>query len=477
MPFPTLRLAIGALLLTSLNAQPPAIFHDSVVNADGLVATSLPFGAVAPGTRMTLSGVRLENATVTIGGRPAQVLRLSERSMTFLLPLDIPLGPANLIVNAAGGASKPYPLRIDRSAFGIASIRRAGRLLVLEGSGLGSPSDLMIVIAGQPFSPSRVVALTGGKDRIELRLPRDLPRGCHLPVYVRTSAHVSNFVDLAGLPGCADEPWPILGPAAGGAGSLLLIRSTLNADGRTFTADSAQGIFLPGGKEPPKVPIWFPLGNGQCRVESAINSSLRSDPLKSQDPLRMLRLETPGLKTVVVGPSIAVGTRDIPVTGNHLYLSTLGGNSPVMQRPRPLFFRVGTAYEIGVPGSQAGRFSVEMPFADDIAFNAVPAQPIDRSQPFRVTWRTSQPQVAILMHSQNENASVEALCVAKGSDGAFDLPMDVIRSLPATVRAAGTLTGYIGVAAIGPPLEFPVKGVRRSIASVLRLRLEQADFR
>ena len=470
---------LGAFLLgAAAGAQPPAIFHDGVSNAASSVTASLPFGGFAPGTRVAVQGVRLDHPTliiITAGAsrKKARTLKVEDKSAEFLLPGDLPAGPAELIVEADGGPSRPFPVTIVGSAFGIRAVRRSGRTITLEGSGIGNGAgEIEVVIGGKPLRPSAIHSDKNGDERIDFRLPAQVAAGCHVPLYVRTKSHVSNFVDLADLPGCADEPWPILAPRKGGTGSLLLLRSTLDTATRSWTADSTYGAVLGVGKASLQVPLWFPLGTGQCRLEFSATEG------GNQDPLRMMRIDKPGMKTISAGPFLSLGVTHIPVESNGIYKSTLGGNSPLMRRPKPLFFESGKSYSIGATENKAGRFQVMVPFVDDLEFNAPEARTIDRMAPLRVRWRTLQPQVAIVMYSQNDSSAVQAICAARGSDGQFTIPADVLRSLPVTVSATGSLTtGYVGVAALGRPTAVAAPGLKQVVGSSVRLRLTEIEFR
>ena len=466
------------LVAARLHAQPPAIFQDGVSNAASHVASSLPYGGIAPGSRITVRGVRLENPVLLINQRKARTLKVERASAEFLLPRDLRPGPAQLVVDAAGGPSRPFPVTIVGSAFGIQTLRRSGRVVTLEGSGIGNgASEIEVIVGGTALRPSKVSSDAEGNDRIEVRLPATgIVGGCHIPVYVRSPSHVSNFASLVNLPHCAEEPWPILAPAAKGAGSLQLIRTTLNASGRSWTVDSAQASFFPNARQPAREPLWFPLGVGQCRVESEFNNSSKlQDPLLN-DPLRMLRLDANGVKTLVLGTSLAVGSRNVPVNGSGQYISTLGGNSPGLKRPKPLFFEEGKTYGVGVPKSQPGRFSVEVPFIDDLEFTPPGVGAFNSTGVVRVTWRTAQPLVVVVLYSQNDTSSVQAICAANGGDGGLTIPAAVIRSLPPTVRVTGLLAGYVGVAAVSAPTAFLAAGIKKSIVSSARFRIEEVDF-
>ncbi len=471
------RLPFLFLLAVVTLAQPPAIFQDGVSNAASGLPTSLPFGGLAPGSRVVIHGVRFEHPKLIIRSNStsytATTLKASDRVAEFLLPRQLPLGPAQLIVDADSGSSHPFPVTITANGFGIRGIRgTAPHTLTIEGTGLGT-GEIEVVIGGKPLRPLKTQTREAGDDRIEVRLPpTGVPIGCHLPLYVRTKSHISNVVDLPSLPGCADEPWPILAPQPGGVGSLLLARSSiLLHQGPPINADSAYGVLATTGKPMPQVPLWFPLTAGQCRWEfSPAEGAI-------QDPLRMLRLDKPGLKAISAGGFIALGNRRIPLDSNGIYKTTLGGNTPVMRRPKPLFYVPGQSYAMSAPEDSRSPFAVSLTFVDDLELSVPATAAIDRGAPFVVTWRTSQPQVAIVLYSQNDNASIQTICAAKGSDGQFTVPPDVLRSLPPTLLATGSIAGYVGVAAISAATPFSTAGIKQGVASSVRLKMAEIEFR
>ena len=155
------------LVAARLHAQPPAIFQDGVSNAASHVASSLPYGGIAPGSRITVRGVRLENPVLLINQRKARTLKVERASAEFLLPRDLRPGPAQLVVDAAGGPSRPFPVTIVGSAFGIQTLRRSGRVVTLEGSGIGNgASEIEVIVGGTALRPSKVSSDAEGNDRI-----------------------------------------------------------------------------------------------------------------------------------------------------------------------------------------------------------------------------------------------------------------------------------------------------------------------
>ena len=467
------RWILGASLLGPAFAQPPAIFQDGVSNAASRVSTVLPFGAVAPGARIRLSGVRFGNHPILIlkshdSSFKIKSLKTAERTAEFQLPRQMPLGDAELSVEAEGGESRVFPLRITASAFGIQALSRSNRVVTLEGTGLGGGGEFEVVAAGIAIPADSTSSGDDGIDQIRFRIPENLPKGCHLPVYVRTKSHVSNFVDLADLPGCKDEEWPILNPRPKGAGSLILLRSTLSAPPRSWTMDTAYAIFLTPGKRHLEAPLWFPLSPGQCRIQ------VSTEPLQ-RDALHLPRINAAVHSSISAGSAIFCNKRALGPDSTGAYHANLGGSSPATRRRSPLFFEAGKNYALSAEGGKTGRFAVKAPFIDDLDFSLT-GDRIDRSQRLTVRWRTSQPMVAVVVHSQTSSSIVEAVCAVDGSLGEFAVPMDILRSLPPSDDAPGALTGYVAVAAISRGTAFHSKGLDRGIASAVRIQTHRTAF-
>jgi hypothetical protein len=424
-----------------------------------------------------MAGVRFgKHPTLTIksgaGTYQGRLLKAEERAVYFLLPRDLPMGEAQFIVEAEGGLSKPFPVRIEASCFGIQSLRRSGRVATLEGTGLGNAGkDLEVVFGGRSLHPKSVRAGENGVDSIQVQIPSNAAAlGCHIPVYVRTKGYLSNFADLADLPGCRDDPWPVLNPVPKGTGSIVLERTTLSAQGRSWTADSIDGIFLSPSKRDSPIPLWFPLSTGQCRVESRLIEGVQPDPL------RLLRIDGSSLNTISAGKSLAVGSRAVGADGSGVYKATLGGDFPTVRRPKPLFYEPGKTIALSAKDGPTGPFKLTVPFVDDLEAVAPAKGPIDRLQPLEIRWRSHQPHVAVAAFSQNYTALVEVLCSTDGSAGHFTIPAEMLNALPSTDRVAGALAGYVGVVAISEPVPFSAPNLRKGAASSLRIRLDETDF-
>src|SRR5947208_8508286 len=86
-------------LCAVLHAQPPAINQEGVFNAASRMPPSLPGGALAPGARIVIEGLRFDpTSEVRIGAIALKVLSASPARIEALLPASLATGPAALTV-------------------------------------------------------------------------------------------------------------------------------------------------------------------------------------------------------------------------------------------------------------------------------------------------------------------------------------------------------------------------------------------
>src|ERR1019366_6648915 len=102
---------------------PPAIAPGGVVNAASRLPASLRGGALAPGARFTIPGVRLGpdvGVRIAQGDRvvDAGLLLVSATRIDGWMPLGAPLGDVQLTVTYQGRASEPYDLTLVRASVG-----------------------------------------------------------------------------------------------------------------------------------------------------------------------------------------------------------------------------------------------------------------------------------------------------------------------------------------------------------------------
>src|ERR1035441_8034955 len=118
---------------------PPAIAPGAIVNAASRLPASLRGGAIAPGVRLTIPGVRLGPDTGVRGSEsdPPEILgdvsvRIVQRELSVqarllfvsaaridaYLPESAPLGEVQLTVTYQGRASEPYALTLVPASVG-----------------------------------------------------------------------------------------------------------------------------------------------------------------------------------------------------------------------------------------------------------------------------------------------------------------------------------------------------------------------
>src|SRR5450432_4055410 len=128
------RVILFVLAASTALAQPPAVFQDGVYNAASRMPASLAGGSLAPGSLITIRGVRLTEASSTsqvrIGAdgasRDLTILSASPDVIEAQIPGDAPSGNAQLTVTNARGSSRPYELTILPASFGIYGLNGQG---------------------------------------------------------------------------------------------------------------------------------------------------------------------------------------------------------------------------------------------------------------------------------------------------------------------------------------------------------------
>ncbi|MBI3682783.1 MAG: CHRD domain-containing protein [Acidobacteria bacterium] len=164
---------------------------------------------VAPGGRMSVFGLRfayagtdlsawegrtvpmsLNGVEVTVGGRPAPVLKVADGQVDVQVPLDLPEGAQPVVVKNVVGASSSFPANVRRNAPAIWKLRydadlgqviraqditfitpdnpaRAGDILVIIATGLGQTTPPLAtgrVVPDEPlFVTAPVAANIGGR--------------------------------------------------------------------------------------------------------------------------------------------------------------------------------------------------------------------------------------------------------------------------------------------------------------------------
>ncbi|MBI4890106.1 MAG: IPT/TIG domain-containing protein [Acidobacteria bacterium] len=110
----------------------------------------------APGAQVVVKGTNfLEQSTVTIGGKPAQILGINADSITAIVPVDVALGRALVQVFNLDRFSQPYAIEVWAVAPGLVSMRNENGALngELAPANTGSTVELAVTGLGQAVPP------------------------------------------------------------------------------------------------------------------------------------------------------------------------------------------------------------------------------------------------------------------------------------------------------------------------------------
>ena len=303
-----------------VSAQPPAIGQNGVVNSASQIPPTLPGGALAPGARFKIQGVRLTGSELTavILSRGtvsvnAQILSATPLAIEAIVPSNAPLGPVEIRVRRGSEISAPFPVSIFRANPGLYS---------RNGSGWGpgraqnlrpNRRDNTIKDPARPSEPIAILATgTGGVTpdvfvgsqrakvlRIEpaaergdevivVEIPRTAPEGCFVPVYARErepDAAPSNIITVSirrAMGGCRMPPEfsvPLFDSRT--TGMIVISRASgLSESGRgKWTADDAVAAFVKRDATPPNAPLLLtpPVGTALFHRKFSIQLRDASD--------------------------------------------------------------------------------------------------------------------------------------------------------------------------------------------------------
>jgi hypothetical protein len=463
---------LGIILLSSLlwgfESQRPAIRREGVVNA----ATQRPAsagGAIAPGSLISVHGVRLASpkmaTTVQLRfgrGRHA-VLPVQSAEWGRIdawIPGNIPPGPATLAVFVNGEESDTAPLEIGNSAVGLFSRNREG-----WGDAASSGEGTILANTAGPVPEifvggkrARVLSSKVQQDHrlaLKIDIPRDVPEGCHVPVYGRIAGAVSNVVTLA-LKRSEDQCRPAQRPVT--AAVLLLNRTTrkeLNSDDE-LVREEAVALFAASSQAPDSVSLMVmdtPPGtcttfSGRFDVRSSISDSMEvtlSNSLHGEllDP----------------GPPIALND------GRQQFrLSPVAPGGGYYRRTLSRAFASGLDKGLTMTGSggkDVGPFSVR--FIAQAPFlwqRPIGWREIARTEDLELAWtpRDSRVVNVAVTSTSISGASGKTYCRALEKEGRLRIPRDLLTHLPAG-QGLLSLTVSRGSKEVTVP-----KGIERVIA-------------
>ena len=520
----------GVVLLMDLAGAdlpaPPAIAPGGIVNAASRLPASLRGGALGPGARFTIPGVRLgpdigvrgsesdppvqlANVAVRIaqGDRvvEAGLLLVSATRIDAWMPLGAPLGDVQLTVTYQGRASEPYDLTIVRASVGFFSSATApeampeakrkpeaapGETVTLWGTGRGE-TVLELFVGGKPAEEVRTsrAACCKGVEQMAFRVPADSPLGCFVPVQARTrDGRPSNVIPMAvHAPGqaCRDEvDWFRESVEhATRAGFVALARVSMAIKlaprvGSQFQFDYGIGSFgrqESGQRQFPGLP---PANT--CTVFAA-RLNLRQIMGQARAPAEWTSIpqKTPGNRRMDAGGAITVsgpaGQRALPrdARQHDYYSAIVGGRAPFSREaPKPMYLSRGS-YTVSAPGgADIGAFSVKLDVPPAVVWkNRNRIDEIERDAGVMLEWKAARGDDAILILAVNADRysgdSAVCLCMARARDGAFRIPPIALGNLPPTLEDDDLSASYLVMAEIplDPPARIEARGLDAAFAA------------
>ncbi len=460
-------------------AAQPGIGQNGVVNAASQIAPTLPGGALARGALFTIHGVRFGTAgNLAVAIRKgesvlvARILSTTPERIDALVPATAPIGPASLVVTAAGQPSLPFPIEIVESNPGLFSrngqgwgpgridnleapgSRRAnalehparpGRQIVLAATGLGVARSITVFVgnragrAGAPISSGRP-----GEEQIPLTLPVNVPEGCFVPVYLEAAPlRASNVVTVAisSAPGaCRPAVFPVFHERRIAAVVLSRVRMrALRQDAETIT-DQVTVTLLANDGEPLLSPPMLIPPPGTC---TAYTSSFQSDTVLAS-PFSGALAAGRGLDA---GPQLTLvrtgETREVYRAGPGSYRSRTGrGGLAANPRLPGLFLEPGRFTLRGLGGKDLGPFTWNFdgpaPFDwTDREQSAV----VVRSHGLTVHWKgADSAQLMVLLATNVDKVTTaigSCMCTASAAAGHLTVPAELLANIPASQDMPG----------------------------------------
>ena len=482
-------MCLAVLTAIACFAQPPALTQEGIRNAASHIPTSLPSGALAPGERLIIRGVRFQRAEAKTqvlletasGPTEARLLRSGEAEIEVLVPAGLPIGDAKLTVRTGDLVSRAEKVRIAASSFGIYTRNSRGwgpgEIDNMYADGTRRPNAL-----GSPATPGQIVEFRGtglsaappevfignqrarvdgvrrnhdGYDTFRAQVPAGAPLGCFVPVLARTAhGQVSNTVTIAiSADGseCHEEPnWLMRALDTDPPSALILPlrgRFHLNPERRgpneRFNMDVlVAGFYVP--KRPPKITLAHLLPPpGSC---TAYTATLTAGGWQEQ------------FADTLLGSAIEEGVPD----GGNLRIAGNGKNA--VAHP----YRTAGSYETrlaetGVQGftpffepgpytvTGGGTKTFTAPFQITPEFdwtNRDHAHVIDRRRPLKLEWRASSGDAFLAVaFNVDVDTTGTAICICNAAPGARSLtiPAMMLANFPVTRDVPGPPLGILGL--------------------------------
>ncbi len=494
----SMRLLLGSLCAASLVlAQDPRLVRNAAaLNAASYMPAGLPQSGVAAGARAVVLGMNLAadtqeqpaaeslafagvTAKVTVGGaeRDAYVLLVAPQRIEFLVPGDMPAG-AGTVRLSVNGTELTAPITVVESAPGVATRGSlgggpvfaldssaneitpsrpavAGDTIRIRTTGIGPEAAMgsyEIVVGGIVVPIGGLSRRPSGWDDLTFELPAAVATGCSVPVYLRGSNYLSNFVPLpVGAAGaaCQDSAVPagldlekFLREGAR-AGTVSLSRSDLNSSGVKLVADSGSGSFYRFGQ-------WSPVGSGGFASWSTVgNCSLYRARVPEMTEIPVFEGLDAGPALSVTGPG---GTRPMASTREKgTYSGDYGQRfeiaTPIPIPQTPLFLEPGQYTVAGPGGADVGSFSAQIQIGTPVVWTNAETfgtacgetRCVARSADLKIDWTggDSRRTVSVMgTATVGRDAVVSFQCTAKADQGTLTVPSQILSALPAADNTA-----------------------------------------
>jgi uncharacterized protein (TIGR03437 family) len=531
-------LILLAAAAATVTAQPYTNYR-GVVNAASYAPQGVPAGSIARGSIFTIFGralgpaqfatatafplenqlagvsVEVQQGSTTVAAIPIFV---AASQISAIMPSNAPLGKVSVRVrfnNARGNPavvyvvpSSPGLFAINSAGFGPAVLQnfvsaaeqpintsrvtaRPGQFAVLWATGLGPvphadnvaptaadlPGEIEIFVGGRPATRRYAgrSSCCAGLDQIVFDIPADAPRGCFVPVQVRTNrAVVSNAVTIAiesdGRP-CADSFNP-LGEALRAGGRIAIIAPhrfdvrvnlfetpeqivTHQINAALQQAEGGETWFNPVSALPPV---------GTCTTYSGISSSTLAD---------MVRLVAPTSRQLDGGPTLQLSGSGAPATlarrdtAPQFYQALLGQQSAASGSP-PLFFSFPGTFDFLIPGgSEVQRAQARFDTGQPVRWtNQDQIATVTRASGLTVNWSGGDAAqdivvAAVLSSDDAANSAGLAFCVAQADAGSMTVPPYILSAIPATPDSALRIPAWVFVASarVRNPARFTAPGL------------------
>jgi uncharacterized protein (TIGR03437 family) len=546
------------ILVVSVTASAhPEFSTGSVVNGASFMPVPLPSGKIARGSIFSVFGTdmgpplaavnpsfplqtEIGGVTITVQSigdatvHSAIPLYAGSLQVNAIMPSNVPLGPATLIVYYTGGTIRPNSTPVDivivESSLGLFTIAgsgtgpavinnfvapgneplnsllesaKPGQIVTAWATGLGpiqAPDNMpapagslpvaVEVFVGGKKSPN--VAYSGrspccsGLDQIVFAVPPDAPTGCYVPLSVRVAGQIvsnSATMSVAEAGGVCSDPLngltqsPAFNSSFFKLGAVGLQKTTLTDTGSSQTAvtDQVSGLF-----GTVRTPRWF--------FEPTVSLPALGSCISYQ-----FRNRTGGLSAALApSPALDSGTQ----------LSVAGGaGTAVIPRVFPGIYRVlrgplngtslvlsaGAAAVSGPGGGNIGSFTANAAVSGDPNWNHSSLAVINRTDGVTIQWSgvpagTNHVRIMGISESSldaSNNVNGVFLCTVPADATSFFVPAETLANMPASATACGALGGaiYVGTSPNQPSPTFEAPGIDIGITDSVSYVGRLVEFR